>query len=135
MITLSASALLVAFHALPVHDCVLPLMFVARGRPPRGPLGGWRTVRAITAAAMGPGAVRRSRGGMALGRGRGGVLNVIKDKSLQYEYEEKTEMRQIQKNQNVTFSFEWVVTCLLQNENDPRVDTHILVVGFAENDA
>ena len=51
-----------------------------------------------TAAAVGPGAVRGARGGMALGRG--GVLNVIKDKLLKYK--EKTEIREISKHQGLT---------------------------------
>ena len=74
--------------------------------------GAWgaRTVRA-TAAAVGPGAVRGARGGMALGRGRGeGELNVIKEELLQYK--EKTEMREIPKKQSLPCDLPCIFTFL-----------------------
>ena len=89
--------------------------------PPAAPTG---------AAAVGPGAARRGAwGGMALGRG-GGVLNVIKDKSLKYK--EKTEMREIPKKQSLTCDLLCIFTFLPKTYNDPRVDTHISVVGFRQ---
>ena len=50
------------------------------GAARRGPGVGLCTMRDTAAAAVGAGAVRGARGGMALGRGRGEkVLNVIKE--------------------------------------------------------
>ena len=72
---------------------------VGPGAARRGAWGA-RTVRATAAAALGPGAVRGARGGMASGKGGGGVLNVMKDKLLKYR--EKTEMREIPKKQSLT---------------------------------
>ena len=74
--------------------------------------GAWgaRTVRATTAA-VGPGAVRGARGGHGLGEE--GVSNVIKDKLLKYK--EKTEMREIPKNQSLTCDLPCIFAFLPKN--------------------
>ena len=68
------------------------------GPPAEGPGGAVaRTVRA-SAAAVGPWAVRGPGGGMALGRGKG-----IKCGRFLLRYVEKIEVRQIPKNQGLTY--------------------------------
>ena len=99
-------------------------LLMGPGQPAEGPgaarRGAWgaRTVR-TTAAAVGPGAVRGARGGMALGRGGGGrgVLNVIKDKLLKYK--EKTKMREIPKKQSLTCDLPCIFTFLPKTEMIP----------------
>ena len=65
---------------------------------------------------------------MALGRGGCGVLNVIKDKLIKYK--EKSEMREIPKNPSLTCDLLCIFTFVPKTGNDPKVDTHLLVVGF-----
>ena len=68
-------------------------------------------------------------GGVALGRERGGgVSNVIRDDLLQYSWE--TNMREIPKDQGVISDFQCLFNFVPKNYNDPRVNTHIWVVGF-----
>ena len=73
-------------------------------------------MRATAAAAVGPG---------------GGGGNVIKEKLLKYK--EKTEMREIPKKPSLTHDLRCIFTFLPKTYNDPRVDTHLLVVGFRQN--
>ena len=84
----------------------------------RGARGGGaaRTVRATAAAAVGPGGGRPQR---------------VPDKLIKYK--EKTEMRETTGNPDQTGNLPIKVEFLAKTENDPTVNTSILVVGFRRN--
>ena len=66
---------------------------------------------ATTAAAVGPGAARGARGGMALGRGTG-VLNVIRNELVNYK--ENTKMREVPQNHGLICKILWFPMLLRQ---------------------
>ena len=78
-----------------------------------------------SATAVGHGAARTALGHRPRRRGARGGWNVINDEVDKYN--EKTKMRENLKNQDSTGDFPCVFTCLPKNEDDPRVDTHIMV--------
>ena len=78
--------------------------------------GAGRSVRATAAAAMGPGRGRPQR---------------VPDKSIKYK--EKTEMRESTGNPDQTGNLPIKVEFSAKTENDPTVNTSILVVGFRRN--
>ena len=87
-----------------------------RRRGARGS-GAARTVRATAAAAVGPGG--------------GGRPQRVPDKLIKYK--EKTEMRETTGNPDQTGNLPIKAEFLAKTENDPTVNTSILVVGFRRN--
>ena len=90
--------------------------------------------------AEGPGAARRGARGRPSreghrrppppwGPGRGGWRpQRVPDKLIKYK--EKTEMRETTRNRNQTGNLFTKVEITPKTQNDPMVDTHLLVVGF-----
>ena len=96
--------------------------------PPWGP--GPPAPQRAHAAAMGPGAARTSMGHRRRRRGAWGRPQRVPVKSSNYK--EKIGMREIPKNHDLTGNLQCKKVFYQKTYNDPRVDTHLLVVGFRQ---
>ena len=102
----------------------------ARGRPPKGPgTGGLPASPWATAAAVGPGAVRRwARGVGGEGKRWGGKLPTINYPTITESENKRKPAKNKVRLVCVTMMFH-----VFPNKNDTTVDTHLLVVGSRKN--